>query len=70
MSVIEELKSQTGNFNIEGIGTVSVTTNSATVTGNGTAFTAQDENPWIVIASGTYVIKTVQDPQMIALTAP
>lgn len=68
LSIIDELKSQTGNDNIEGEGTLSVTKNNATAKGTGTAFTASDENRRIVIAGTTYVIKSVQDDQTITLT--
>jgi hypothetical protein len=68
LSIIDELKSQTGNNNIEGVGTLSVTKNNATVKGAGTAFTASDENRRIVIVGTTYVINSVQDDQTITLT--
>jgi hypothetical protein len=68
LSIIDELKSQTGNNNIDGVGTLSVTKNSGTVSGRGTAFTTADENKRIVIAGTTYVIKTVQGMQNIKLT--
>jgi len=49
---------------------VSVSKNSAIVNGNGTEFTAEDVNRRIVIGNGTYLIKSVQDAQTIALAAP
>jgi hypothetical protein len=70
LSIIDELKSQTGNNNIDGVGTISVTKNSAAVTGSGTVFTKDDENKRIIIAGVTYVIKRVQDAQTITLTSP
>jgi hypothetical protein len=68
LSVVDELKSQTGDNNVDGAGTLSVTKNSAAVTGNGTAFSTDDEDRRILIAGKTYVIKTVTDEQTIALT--
>jgi hypothetical protein len=68
LSIVDELRSQTGDNNVEGAGTVSVTKNSANVAGNGTAFTADDEDRRIRIAGKTYVIKTVVDEQTIRLT--
>jgi hypothetical protein len=70
LSIIDELKSQTDNNNTEGVGTVSVTKNSATVTGSGTAFTTDDEKKRIVIAGTTFVIKSVQNELKITLTTP
>jgi hypothetical protein len=71
LSFIEELKSLTGNNNAEGVGTLSVTKNSATATGSQTAFTLDDEQKRIVIAGVTYVIKTVQvETQTITLRTP
>jgi hypothetical protein len=68
LSIIDELKSQTGDNNVEGAGTLGVTKNSVAVTGNGTAFSTDDEDRRIQIAGKTYVIKTVTDEQTITLT--
>jgi hypothetical protein len=68
LSIIDELKSQTGNNNIEGLGTISITKNSVAITGSGTQFTQDDENKRIFIGSATYVIKNVQDALTISLT--
>ena len=70
LSIIDELKSQLGDNNVDGPGTVTVTKNSAAVAGTGTAFTPDDENRRILIAGVTYVIKTVQDALTITLTVP
>jgi hypothetical protein len=71
LSIIDELKSQTGNNNVEGVGTLKVTKNSTAVIGSGTMFTADDENKRIIISGVTYVIKTVQEnTQTITLTTP
>jgi hypothetical protein len=70
LSIVAELKSQTGNNNIEGVGTLTVAKNSAHVTGTGTAFTADDANVRIVINAVTYVIKSVEDAETITLTTP
>ncbi len=55
--IIDELKSQTGDNNVDGVGTITVTENSPNVTGAGTAFTSDDVNKRIIIAGVTYVIK-------------
>jgi hypothetical protein len=70
LSVIDELKSQTGNSNLEGVGTLAVTQGSASVTGTGTAFTLDDERRRIVIGGVTYVIKRAPDATTITLTTP
>ncbi|HEX4960879.1 MAG TPA: hypothetical protein VF173_08575 [Thermoanaerobaculia bacterium] len=70
LSIVDEIKSQNGNNNTEGVGTLSVTKGSAAVAGSGTAFTTDDEKRRIVIAGTTYVIKTVQSEQAITLTTP
>jgi hypothetical protein len=70
LSIIAELKSQTDNNNVEGVGTLTVTKNATKVTGSGTAFTEDDVNKRIVIVGATYVIKSVQDADTIQLTTP
>jgi hypothetical protein len=67
LSIVDELKSQTGDNNVDGIGTLSVTKDSNSVGGDGTEFTKHDQGKRIVIAGATYVIKTVQDPLTITL---
>jgi hypothetical protein len=68
LSIIDELKSQLGDNNVDGPGTIAVTQNAVNVTGTGTAFTADDESRRIVIAGVTYVIKGVQDVLNVTLT--
>jgi hypothetical protein len=68
LSVVDELKSQTGDNNVDGVGTINVSKNSVNVTGTGTAFSADDEDRRIQIAGKTYVIRTVIDAQTIKLT--
>lgn len=70
LSIIDELRSQTGNNNSEGVGLVSVTKASAEVVGSGTTFTADDVNRRIVIAGVTCIIKAVANAEAITLTAP
>ena len=70
LSILEELKSQLGDNTVRGPGTVTVTKNSVTVTGDGTEFRPDDEDRRIRIGGKTYQIKTVVDPQTIRLTAP
>src|SRR5207249_2475287 len=62
--------SQTGNNNVEGVGTLSVTKGTPQVSGAGTEFSADDVSRRIIIGGVTYVIKSVQDPLSIALTTP
>ena len=70
LSIIDELRSQTGNNNVDGVGTIAVTKNSANVSGSGTSFSADDENRRIIIAGVTYIIKTVTGEEAITLTTP
>jgi hypothetical protein len=71
LSIIDELKSQQGDNNVDGVGTLSVTQNSATVTGTDTTFTDDDENRRIIIGGITYVIQSVRNAtQTVTLTAP
>ncbi|MFI6071995.1 hypothetical protein ACIA5C_10445 [Actinoplanes sp. NPDC051343] len=69
LSVLDELKSQTGDNNVDGVGTVNVTKNSVNVAGTGTAFTDDDEDRRIQLAGKTYVIRTVLDAQTIKLAS-
>jgi hypothetical protein len=70
LSIIDELKSQTGNNNVEGMGTLSVTHHSAEVSGTGTEFTSDDESRRIIVGKATYVIASVHDASSITLTTP
>src|SRR5262249_1537527 len=49
MSVVDELKSQSGDNAVDGQGTVNVTSGSPAVTGTGTSFSALDVNRRIII---------------------
>ena len=70
VSILDELKEQLGNQNIEGTGRLNVTKDSPQVTGVGTEFTVDDENKRILIQGKTYVIKQVISPTEIQLTKP
>jgi hypothetical protein len=70
LSVLDELRGQTGNNNVEGVGTVSVTQGSAAVVGDGTAFTDADRRRRISIGGFVYLIKTVTDATHVTLTEP
>jgi hypothetical protein len=70
VSILDELKEQLGNQNIEGTGRLSVTKDSSQVTGVDTEFTSDDENKRILIRGKTYVIKQVIGPTEIQLTKP
>jgi hypothetical protein len=69
-SIIDELRSQTGNNNVDGVGNISVTKNSALVTGNSTVFTDDDVNRRLIVGGLTFVIKSVAGPEAITLNAP
>lgn len=70
LSVLDELKEQLGNQDIEGVGKLDVTHNSPQVTGVGTQFTTGDENKRILIRGKTYTIKQVSNQTAILLTRP
>ena len=70
LSIIDELKSKTGDKNVDGVGTITVTQGSTAVMGEATEFTSDDENRRIIIGGSTYVIKSVQDALTITLTTP
>lgn len=69
LSIVEELKSQSGNNSVDGKGTLKVTKNSTAVTGTDTEFSCYDENRRIIIKGKTYVIKKVEDKTKITLTS-
>jgi hypothetical protein len=70
-SIIDELKSQTGNNNVEGVGTLSVTHGETAVAGQDTEFTpADDERRRIIIGGATYLIASVSDADSITLATP
>jgi hypothetical protein len=70
LSILDELRSQLGDNTVRGPGTITVSKSSANVTGNGTAFTADDVDRRIRFGGRTYVIKTVVDEQTITLATP
>lgn len=70
LSIIAELKSQLGNNDIQGEGTVSLTNGSDLVTGTGTQFTRDDENRRIAFGTARYVIKTWEAPDRVRLRTP
>lgn len=67
LSIVEELKHQLGNEDVEGVGTVTLTSGSDIVTGVGTAFTPDDERRRIAFGTQRFVIKTVEAPDRIRL---
>jgi len=70
LPLVTELKNQTGNFNQDGAGTLTVTQGDAFVDGNGTAFfDLRDTGRRIVIRGVAYVIKTVEGADRLELTA-
>jgi hypothetical protein len=68
LSVLDELKEQLGNQNIEGKGWLVMKKDDTKVTGIETEFTEDDENKRIIIRSKTYVIKRRISPTEIQLT--
>lgn len=67
LSLLDELKSQLGNSNRDGVGTVTVSSGSAIVGGVGTAFSADDVRKRIVIRGATFVIARVNGPTEVVL---
>lgn len=70
LSIVDELKSQMGNNNSDGTGTLTVTKDDDAVTGLDTRFTADDERRRIVIRGTTYVIAAVTGPTTCRLETP
>ncbi|MDQ3705845.1 MAG: hypothetical protein M3437_11575 [Chloroflexota bacterium] len=70
LSVVDEIKSQSGNNNVEGVGTLTLVNGSAEVSGSGTEFTEYDQNRRIIIGGVTYIIKSFQDVDAITLATP
>lgn len=69
LSVLDELKEQLGNQNIEGVGRLTVKKENATVIGSETRFAeADDGNKRIIIKGKTYLIKKVINATEIQLT--
>jgi len=67
LSVLDELKEQLGNQNVEGKGRLTAKKNDDVVIGNDTSFTQDDELKRIVIKGKTYVIKEVVSATEIRL---
>ena len=67
LSVLDELKEQLGNQNIEGKGRLTVTKDDDRIIGSGTEFTADDENKRIIIKGRTYLIKEVTNAASIQI---
>ena len=70
LSILDELKEQLGNQNIEGRGRLNVTKDSTHLSGVGTKFTLDDENKRIIIRGKTYVINEYISATEIRLTKP
>jgi len=70
LSIIDELKSQQGDNNTDGQGTINLTHGSAAVSGTGTAFSQDDVGRRLIVGGATYVIQSVADAQTITLSAP
>ena len=69
LSIVDEIKSQTGNNSIDGKGTLEVTKNSRNISGTATEFRPEDENRRIIIKGKTYIIKEVQSDTQIVLSS-
>jgi len=70
LSMVDELKSQMGNNEVEGKGTLNLVNGAISVTGTDTEFSSSDENRRLIIKEKTYVIKKVQDSLNISLSTP
>ncbi|MCY7280834.1 MAG: hypothetical protein LH610_08060 [Sphingomonas bacterium] len=70
LSIIAELKSQLGNNDAIGEGTLTLTAGSDLVIGSGTAFTREDENRRIGVGTSRYVIKSFEAPDRLRLRTP
>jgi hypothetical protein len=68
MSIVDELKSQSGDNAVDGQGTINVTNGSPAVTGTGTSFSDLDVNRRIIIKGVTYVIKSVASETSIVMS--
>lgn len=67
LSVLDELKEQLGNQNVEGKGRLTVKKNDEVVTGSDTGFTQDDELKRIVIKGKTYIMKEIVSATEIRL---
>lgn len=70
VSILDELKEQLGNQDVEGKGRLALEKDSVAVTGTDTGFTADDERRRIVIHGDTYVIDAVASPTEVRLSSP
>lgn len=70
LSIIDELKSQLGDNNTDGQGTISVSQNATAVTGHGTVFSQYDVYRRLIVGGVTYIIKEVTDAVTITLATP
>jgi hypothetical protein len=70
LSMLNELKSQLENDYIDGAGTVTLSQGSSLVVGNGTNFTSYDVNRRIRLTAKIYVVRSVEAPDHLTLTAP
>lgn len=68
LAMITELKSQLGNDDVDGDGTVALTNGDDVVVGTGTEFTSEDVNRRIRFGMRTRVIRSVEGPDRIRLT--
>jgi hypothetical protein len=68
LSIVDELKSQSGDNAIDGQGTINVTNGSPAVTGTGTLFSDGDVKRRIIINGVTYIIKNVASETSIVMS--
>jgi hypothetical protein len=68
VSILDELKEQLGNQNVEGKGRISVEKDSKVVTGSGTNFTKDDELKRIITRGHPYVIDQFVSAGEVRLT--
>lgn len=70
VSILEELKEQLGNQNIEGRGRLAVEKDSPSVIGTQTSFTPDDELRRVIIHGEIHVIDAVMSATEVRLSAP
>lgn len=70
LSIIQELRNQSGNNSVDGPGTVSVVQGDTIVSGTDTRFSSEDVNRRIIIQGITYVIRSVQSETQVTLRRP
>jgi hypothetical protein len=69
ISIVDEIKSQTGNNSVDGKGTLKVKKDGTVIIGSDTGFSSYDENRRIIIKGKTYIIRKVESETKIILAS-